>query len=167
MPLHESTELFLRDNEIEHEVLDCDPDLADTAAFCAAYGVPLENSANAILVASKKPEGLYALCLVLATDRLDVNGTVRRSLGARKVSFASAEDTLARTGQEIGGVTVFGIPEDVPIWVSPTVLEREWVIVGAGTRSAKIKLDPSVFVDHPRYDVIPDLVQPRQEVEST
>jgi prolyl-tRNA editing enzyme YbaK/EbsC (Cys-tRNA(Pro) deacylase) len=167
MPLHESAELFLRDNEIEYEVIDCDPDLADTAAFCEAYGVPLENSANAILVASKKPEGLYALCLVLATDRLDVNGTVRRSLGARKVSFASAEDTLARTGQEIGGVTVFGIPEEIPIWVSPTVLEREWVIVGAGTRSAKVKLDPAVFADHQRYEVVPNLAQPRQGVEFT
>ncbi|MEX1091686.1 MAG: YbaK/EbsC family protein [Acidimicrobiia bacterium] len=167
MPLHESAELFLRDNQIEHEVMNCDPDLADTAAFCEAYGVPLENSANAILVASKKPEGLYAICLVLATDRLDVNGTVRRSLGARKVSFASAEDTLARTGQEIGGVTVFGIPEEIPIWVSPTVLEKEWVVVGAGTRSAKIKLDPAVFADHPRYEVVPDLTQPRQKEEST
>ena len=163
MPLHPSTELFLKDNAIDHEVMDCDPDLADTAAFCAAYGVPLENSANAILVGSKKPEGLYALCLVLATDRLDVNGTVRRALGARKVSFASAEDTLARTGQEIGGVTIFGIPEEIPIWVAPNVLERDWVVVGAGTRSAKIKLDPAVLADHPRYEVVADLTHPRTE----
>jgi len=159
MPLHQSTEAYLKDHEIDHEVMDCDPDLADTAAFCEAYGVPLENSANAILVGSKKPEGLYALCLVLATDRLDVNGTVRRSLGARKVSFASAEDTLARTGQEIGGVTVFGIPEEIPIWVSPTVIERDWVVVGAGTRSAKIKLDPAVFIDHSRYEVVSGLAK--------
>lgn len=166
MPLHESVSHFLRENEIEHEVMDCDPDLADTAAFCEAYGVPLENSANAILVASKKPEGLYALCLVLATERLDVNGTVRKTLGARKVSFATAEDTLARTGQEIGGVTVFGLPEEIQIWVSPTVLERDWIVVGAGTRSAKIKLDPAVLAEHPRFQVVPDLAQPRQEVES-
>jgi prolyl-tRNA editing enzyme YbaK/EbsC (Cys-tRNA(Pro) deacylase) len=96
-----------------------------------------------------------------------VNGTVRRSLGARKVSFASAEDTLARTGQEIGGVTVFGIPEEIPIWVSPTVLERDWIVVGAGTRSAKIKLDPAVLAEHPRFEVIPNLAQPPQELEST
>lgn len=166
MPLHESVAQFLRDNEIEHEVVDCDPDLADTAAFCEAYGVPLENSANAILLASRKPEGLHALCLLLATDRLDVNGTVRRSLGARKVSFATAEDTLARTGQEIGGVTVFGIPEEIPIWISPTVIAREWVIVGAGTRSAKIKLDPAVLAEHPRFEVVAALAQP-QEVESS
>lgn len=163
MPLHQSTETFLSENGIDHEIMDCDPELADTAAFCEAYGVPLENSANAILVSSRKPEGLYALCLVLATDRLDVNGTVRRALGARKVSFASAEDTLARTGQEIGGVTVFGIPDDIPIWVSPTVLEREWVIVGAGTRSAKIKLDPAVFAEHSRYEIVPGLAKDADE----
>jgi prolyl-tRNA editing enzyme YbaK/EbsC (Cys-tRNA(Pro) deacylase) len=159
MPLHQSTEAYLKDHGIDYEVMDCDPDLADTAAFCEAYGVPLENSANAILVASKKPEGLYALCLVLATDRLDVNGTVRRSLGARKVSFASADDTLALTGQEIGGVTVFGVPEEIPIWVSPTVIERDWVVVGAGTRSAKIKLDPAVFTEHSRYEVVSGLAK--------
>lgn len=165
MPLHQSTDAYLRANGIDHEVMDCDPSLADTAEFCEAYGVPLENSANAILVASKKPEGLYALCLVLATDRLDVNGTVRRALGARKVSFASAEDTLARTGQEIGGVTVFDIPDDIPVWVSPTVLEKEWVVVGAGTRSAKIKLDPEVFDRHSRYEVIPGLAKSPEEEE--
>jgi prolyl-tRNA editing enzyme YbaK/EbsC (Cys-tRNA(Pro) deacylase) len=159
MALHDTTSRFLDENNIAHEVMDCDPDLADTAAFCAAYGVPLENSANAILVASKKPEGMYALCLVLATDRLDVNGTVRRKLGAKKVSFASAEDTLERTGQAIGGVTVFGIPEEVPIWVDPTVLERDWVVVGAGTRTAKIKLDPAVFATHPRFEVVPELAK--------
>jgi prolyl-tRNA editing enzyme YbaK/EbsC (Cys-tRNA(Pro) deacylase) len=75
------------------------------------------------------------------------------------VSFASAEDTLARTGQEIGGVTVFGIPEEIPIWVSPTVIERDWVVVGAGTRSAKIKLDPTVFTEHSRYEVVSGLAK--------
>ncbi|MEX1038267.1 MAG: YbaK/EbsC family protein [Acidimicrobiia bacterium] len=165
MPLHDAVQSYLSSHDIDHEVMDCDPDLADTAAFCEAYGVPLENSANAILAASKKPEGMYALCLVLATDRLDVNGTVRRTLGARKVSFASAEDTLARTGQEIGGVTVFGIPDDIPIWVSPTVIGRDWVIVGAGTRSAKIKLDPAVFEGHPRFEVIPGLVKVEEGAE--
>lgn len=159
MTLHQTTSRFLDENDIEHEVMDCDPDLADTAAFCAAYGVPLERSANAILVASKKPKGLYALCLVLATDRLDVNGTVRRKLGAKKVSFASAGETLDLTGQAIGGVTVFGIPEEIPIWVDPAVLEHDWVVVGAGTRTAKIRLDPEVFADHPRFEVVPDLAK--------
>ncbi|MGA8038838.1 MAG: YbaK/EbsC family protein, partial [Acidimicrobiia bacterium] len=85
----------------------CDPELADTAQFCEAYGVPLERSANAIVVASRKPEGHFAACLVLATTRLDVNGSVRRGLGVRKVSFANAEQTKSLTGMEICGVTIF------------------------------------------------------------
>lgn len=92
------------------EEMECDPELADTAAFCEAYDIPLEQSANAILVASRKPEGHNAVCLVLAHTRLDVNGVVRRRLGVRKVSFASADLTKDLTGQEIGGVTVFGLP---------------------------------------------------------
>jgi prolyl-tRNA editing enzyme YbaK/EbsC (Cys-tRNA(Pro) deacylase) len=95
---------------LEYEVMDCDPDLADTAQFCEAYGVPLEESANAILVASKKPEGHHAVCVALAHTRLDVNGAVRRKLGVRKLSFAPAELTRELTGQEIGGVTIFGLP---------------------------------------------------------
>lgn len=157
MTVQQSVADYLSERNIEHLVMDCDPDLADTAQFCEAYGVPLENSANAILVASKKPEGLYALCLVLATHRLDVNGVVRRRLGVRKLSFASPDDTLARTGQAIGGVTVFGIPENIPIWVDRDVVERDWVIVGAGTRSAKIRFDPKVLATDSRFEIVDDL----------
>jgi prolyl-tRNA editing enzyme YbaK/EbsC (Cys-tRNA(Pro) deacylase) len=92
----------LDDHGLAYEVMDCDPDFADTAQFCEAYGVPLENSANAILVASRKPEGHNAVCVVLAHTRLDVNGTVRKKLGVRKVSFAPADLTRELTGQEIG-----------------------------------------------------------------
>jgi prolyl-tRNA editing enzyme YbaK/EbsC (Cys-tRNA(Pro) deacylase) len=148
---------YLAGHGIDHSLMECDPELADTAQFCAAYDIPMENSANAILVASKKPEGSYALCLVLATTRLDVNGTVRKKLGARKVSFATPEDTLHRTGQAIGGVTVFGVPEEIPIWVDGGVLEQEWVIVGAGTRTAKIRVDPVVFSEHDRFEIVDGL----------
>ena len=83
------------------EVVEIDPALADTAAFCAEYGYALEASANAILVASRRPPGRLALCLVLATTRLDVNNTVRRLLDVRKLSFAPAELTADVTGMEI------------------------------------------------------------------
>lgn len=142
---------------IDYEEMECDPALADTAEFCEAYGIPLENSANAILVASRKPEGHNAICVVLAHTRLDVNGTVRRKLGVRKVSFAPAELTKDLTGQEIGGVTIFGISEDVPVWVDKRVLDRDWVIVGAGSRSAKIKLDPSQLEGLEGFEIVEDL----------
>lgn len=159
MAVHPTVSSYLATHGIEHEVMDCDPDLADTAAFCEAYGIPLDRSANAILVASKKPPGLYAVCLVLATTRLDVNGLVRRRLGARKVSFASAAETLEITGMEIGGVTVFGLPKDIPVWVDRGVLDTDWVIVGAGTRSAKIKANPMQFEQLPGFEVVDSLAK--------
>jgi len=142
---------------LDYEVMDCDPELADTAQFCAAYGVPLEESANAILVASRKPEGHHAVCVALAHTRLDVNGAVRRKLGVRKLSFASAELTRELTGQEIGGVTIFGLPAEVPVWLDARVGACERVVVGAGSRSAKIRLDPAQLVGIEGYEFVEDL----------
>jgi prolyl-tRNA editing enzyme YbaK/EbsC (Cys-tRNA(Pro) deacylase) len=131
---------------LAYEVMDCDPALADTTQFCEAYGIAPEESANAILVASKKPEGHHAVCVALAHTRVDVNGTVRRKLGVRKLSFAPAELTRQLTGQEIGGVTIFGLPDGLPVWLDARILRCERIIVGAGSRSAKISLDPSQLV---------------------
>ena len=142
---------------LEYEVMDCDPDLADTAQFCEAYGVALEESANAILVASKKPVGQNVVCVALAHTRLDVNGAVRRKLGVRKLSFAPAEVTRDLTGQEIGGVTIFGLPDGLDVWLDARVLDCERIVVGAGSRSAKIRLDPRQLVGHDRYEFVEDL----------
>ena len=142
---------------LDYEVMDCDPDLADTAQFCEAYGVALEESANAILVASKKPEGHHVVCVALAHTRLDVNGAVRRKLGVRKLSFAPADLTRELTGQEIGGVTIFGLPAGVPVWLDARVLACDSVVVGAGSRSAKIRLDPSQLVGVDGYEFVDDL----------
>ena len=142
---------------LTYEVMECDPDLADTAQFCEAYGVPLEESANAILVASKKPEGHHAVCVVLAHTRLDVNGAVRRKLGVRKLSFAPSEVTRELTGQEIGGVTIFGLPQFVPVWLDRRILDCDRIIVGAGSRSAKISFDPVQLVDVEGYEFVDGL----------
>jgi prolyl-tRNA editing enzyme YbaK/EbsC (Cys-tRNA(Pro) deacylase) len=142
---------------LSYEVMDCDPDLADTAQFCEAYGVPLEESANAILVASKKPEGHQVVCVALAHTRLDVNGAVRRRLGVRKLSFAPAELTREVTGQEIGGVTIFGLPDGLDVWLDARVLGCERIVVGAGSRSAKIRLDPTQLVGLDGYEFVEDL----------
>lgn len=157
MPADQSVISAMDQFDLEYEVMDCDPDLADTAQFCEAYGIPLERSANAILVASRKPEGHNAVCVVLAHTRLDVNGIVRRRLGVRKVSFAPAEATRELTGQEIGGVTIFGLPEGLPVWLDSRILDCDWVIVGAGSRSAKIKLDPSQLSGLDDYEFVEDL----------
>ena len=145
--------------DVSFEEMPCDPELADTAQFCEAYGIPLTQSANAILVASRKPEGHNAVCLVLAHTRLDVNGVVRKRLGVRKVSFAPSDLTKELTGQEMGGVTVFGLPAALSVWVDTRVLERDWVIIGAGSRTAKIKLDPRQFEGLRGFEIVQNLAK--------
>ena len=131
---------------IDYEFLDCDPELADTAAFCEHYGYELDDSANTIVVASKRPPGQYAACLVLANTRLDVNKRVRGLMGVRKLSFAPADVTAQVTGMIMGGVTPFGLPSDLPLYIDSAVMDCDWVIVGGGSRSLKIKVAPQALV---------------------
>jgi prolyl-tRNA editing enzyme YbaK/EbsC (Cys-tRNA(Pro) deacylase) len=148
-------------NGLEHEIVACDPDLADTAAFCEAYGYSPDDSANAILVVGKSAERPVACCVVLASYRLDVNGAVKRKLGTRKASFASAEDTIARSGgMQIGGVTPFGLPDDVPIWIDAAVMERELIIVGGGSRDRKILCPPASLAAITSAEVVEGLAKP-------
>lgn len=143
-----------------YEVMACDPELADTAAFCEAYGIPLDRSANTIVVASRRPEGRHVACVVLATDRLDVNGEVRRRLDVKKASFARADETVSITGMMIGGVTPFGLPAEVPIWVDSRVMEPDWVILGAGSRSAKVRIAPDLLHSLSNVTIVEGLAKP-------
>ena len=142
---------------VEHELVACDPTLADTAAFCAAYGYALEDSANTILVVGKAEPPRFAACVVLATTRLDVNRVVRQRLGVRRASFASQEDTRAVTGMAIGGVTVFGLPPDVPLWVDARVMQRERIVLGGGSRSCKVVAPPSILLALRNVEVVEGL----------
>jgi prolyl-tRNA editing enzyme YbaK/EbsC (Cys-tRNA(Pro) deacylase) len=142
---------------LDYELIACDPDLADTAAFCAHYGYPMEKSANTIVVASRKPPGHHAACVVLATQRLDVNKRVRRLLGVQRLSFAPPEVTAEVTGMLIGGVTPFALPPGLPLWVDASVMDHEWVILGGGSRSLKIKADPRIMSTLPGAEVIEGL----------
>ena len=145
---------------LAHEVVECDPSLADTEAFCAHYGIPRENAANAIVVAGKGEPRQYAACLVLATTKLDVNHKVNKLMGVKRLSFASAEETGELTGQLIGGVTVFGLPGSLPLYIDERVMEREWVIVGGGNRSTKIRIAPAELRRLPGAQVA-DIAVPR------
>ncbi len=144
---------------VPYEVVRIDPDFADTAAFCERYGVSLERSANTIVVGSKKEPRQFAACVVLATTRLDVNHAVRSLRGVARLSFAGGEDTRRLTGMMIGGVTPFALPDGLPIYVDAKVMEPEWLIVGGGSRSTKIKTIPEVFRRLPGAVIVPGLAQ--------
>ncbi|HET8581616.1 MAG TPA: YbaK/EbsC family protein [Jatrophihabitans sp.] len=135
-----------------------DPELADTAAFCAEYGVAPEDSANCVVVAGKREgERRYAACVVLATTRADVNGVVRRRLDVRKASFAPMEDAVALTGMEYGGITPIGLPASWPVLVDRAVLDRDVVVVGSGLRRSKIALPAAALAELPGAEVIDGL----------
>jgi prolyl-tRNA editing enzyme YbaK/EbsC (Cys-tRNA(Pro) deacylase) len=152
---------------IAHEVLPCDPELADTAAFCAHYGVAIDQAANTILVASKKVDPpRYAVCVVLGTTRLDVNRKVSELLGVKRLSFADAETTVALTGMMIGGVTAFGI-EGLPVYVDSAVLTQPTVVMGGGNRSSKLLLDPRELTKLATVEVVEGLALPRDAAPGT
>jgi prolyl-tRNA editing enzyme YbaK/EbsC (Cys-tRNA(Pro) deacylase) len=142
---------------VPYELVPIDPAYADTAQFCEHYDVPLEHAANTIIVGSKKEPRRYSACVVKATTRLDVNHTVKRLMGVAKLSFASAEDTKALTGMMIGGVTVFALPVDLPVYVDEKLLKLEWLILGSGSRSSKIKTSPVVLQRLPNTTIVPGL----------
>lgn len=147
----------LRGLGVPYELFPCDPALADTAAFCAAYGFDPEDSANTIVVIGKSDPPRYAACVTLAPYRLDVNRTVRDRLGTRKASFAPADVTAELTGMQIGGVTVFGLPPELPIWVDSRVMARERIVLGGGSRSWKVIAAPSILRSLPGVEIVEGL----------
>jgi prolyl-tRNA editing enzyme YbaK/EbsC (Cys-tRNA(Pro) deacylase) len=144
---------------IDYRLIPCDPELADTAQFCEAYGYSLDESANTIVVVGKSDPRVYVACVVLASTRLDVNGTVKKRLGIRRTSFASGDETIAVTGMTIGGVTPFGLPDYLPIWIDERVMQRELIILGGGSRNRKVQASPAILTALPNSEVVADLAK--------
>ncbi len=132
-----------------------DPELADTAAFCEHYDIDLDVSANCVVVEAKRADRVWhAVCMVLATTRADVNGVVRKHLGARKISFASMDTAVSLTGMEYGGITPVGLPVDWPILVDQHVIEQERVVIGSGIRGSKLLASTAVLASLPGAEVL-------------
>jgi prolyl-tRNA editing enzyme YbaK/EbsC (Cys-tRNA(Pro) deacylase) len=142
-----------------YTVVRIDPAYAVTADFCAEYGYSMDTSANCIVVAAKTGERRHVACVVQATKRLDVNGVVRRRMGVRKASFAAAEESVAVSGMLPNGVTPFGLPADLPLWVDAGVMAHEQVIVGGGSLSLKLLVDTEVFTRMPQCEIVDDLAK--------
>lgn len=129
-------------------VAEIDPELADTAAFCAHYGSPLERSANCVVVSGKRSgQARYAACMVLATDRADVNGMIRRRLEVRKASFTSMDEAVELTGMAYGGITPFGVLSSWSVLVDSAVAEAPVVVVGSGLRRSKLFVPGSLLAN--------------------
>ena len=150
---------FLDASGLDYDVLACDPELADTAVFCERYEIPLGNSVNTILVKAKTGGERFAACVLLANTRLDVNRVVRKRLQSRRVSFAGADETRSLTGMEIGGVTPICLPQDLLLWIDQRVMDAQYVILGGGNRSSKIRISPRIFEHVPSCTIIDGLAK--------
>jgi prolyl-tRNA editing enzyme YbaK/EbsC (Cys-tRNA(Pro) deacylase) len=143
------------------QVAEIDPELADTAAFCATYGVGLDMSANCVVVTAKRGgRRELAACVVLATTRADVNGVVRRHLDARKVSFAAMDEAVEASGMAFGGITAIGLPPEWPLLVDVAVARSAEVVVGSGLRRSKLLVPGVLLAELPGAEVLGDLGRP-------
>ena len=135
-----------------------DPDVADTAAFSERYGVPLDESANCVVIAGRR-EGVQRqlACVVLATTRADVNGVARRRLDVRKASFMPMDEAVAGTGMEYGGITPIGLPADWPVLVDAAVAAADSVVIGSGVRRSKLRLAGALLAGLPAVEVVDGL----------
>jgi prolyl-tRNA editing enzyme YbaK/EbsC (Cys-tRNA(Pro) deacylase) len=132
-----------------------DASLSDTAAFCAQYQVGMEQGANCVIVESKRGDRVwYAACVILGSDRVDVNGAVKKQLDARRVSFAPMDSAVALTGMEYGGITPVGLPDDWPLLVDESVANAEWVIIGSGVRASKLLVSGAFLASLPNANVL-------------
>jgi prolyl-tRNA editing enzyme YbaK/EbsC (Cys-tRNA(Pro) deacylase) len=145
--------------ELDAEVIDCDPNLADTAEFVEAYGYTLDQSANTIVLIGKSDPPIYVACVVLATTRLDVNKVVRKKLGVKKCSFAPPEVTEQLTGMKVGGVTPVGLSEHMPLWVDSRVMELDRIVLGGGSRNCKVVGSPELLTSLPNVEVVDGLAK--------
>ena len=136
---------FLESTKIEFEIMDCDPNMADTQIFCKEYNIKLEDSVNAIIVKTKTGKLKYVTCALLATNKLNINNVIRKKLDARKVSFANTEETIKLTNMEIGGVTPLTLPSNLRLWIDSKIMKRDSIVLGGGNRSSKIKISPKIF----------------------
>jgi prolyl-tRNA editing enzyme YbaK/EbsC (Cys-tRNA(Pro) deacylase) len=148
---------------IDAQVIDCDPDFADTAQFVEAYGYTLGQSANTLVVIGKSDPPVFVACVVLANTRLDVNKVIRKKLGVKKCSFAPPERTEQLTGMKVGGVTPLGLSEHMPLWVDSRVMALPEIVLGGGSRACKFVGSPEILTSLPNVEVVEDLAKPIPE----
>ena len=158
--LHPAVRESLESAGMAFEPMTCREEWADTAEFCANYGISPDEACNAILVVVKTTPKTYAACLVRADTKLDVNHKVAAEVAFKRLSFASSEEAAQLSGQAIGGVSILGLPAEIPLLIDSRVLERPSVIVGGGNRTSKVRLDPHELTKLPNARVA-DIAVPR------
>ena len=144
---------------IPYQVVECKEEYADTYLFCEKYDYPIEFCANTILLSSKKPPNYHVACVLQGDKKLDVNNKVRKLMNSSKVSFASHEETVALTNMKSGGVTIFGLPNSIDIYVDSEVMNQPYLIFGSGNRTSKIIIEPNYLSQIPNIKLVENITK--------
>ncbi|MCX6719427.1 MAG: YbaK/EbsC family protein [Candidatus Taylorbacteria bacterium] len=145
-------------------VTEIDQNFSDTAAFCGHYEVGLGQTVNCVVIkATRGDKNWYAACLIFGNTRADVNGLVRRHLGARKASFAPMEEAVALTKMEYGGITPVGLPADWPIIIDKAVADSPMVVIGSGIRKSKLVVTGKFLTKLPNAVVLEGVAEMKSE----
>lgn len=145
-------------------VAEIDPNLSDTAAFCEFYKTGMNQAANCVVLrAERADKSWFAACVILGNTRADVNGLVRRTIDARRASFARMEEAVSATGMEYGAITPVGLPDGWPILVDKAVADSEYVIIGSGLRKSKLTVPGKFFASLPGVQILENLSKIKHE----
>lgn len=137
------------------QVAPIDEQDSDTAVFCQRYQMRLADGANCVVVEARRNQQVwYAACVALGSDRIDLNSTVRKHLGAKRVSLAAHELAAELTGMQSGGMTPFGMPSSWPILVDSAVVDAASLILGSGIRASKLLTDGATIAALPNAEII-------------
>jgi prolyl-tRNA editing enzyme YbaK/EbsC (Cys-tRNA(Pro) deacylase) len=135
-----------------------DAEYADSAKFCEHYGVNPKDGANCVVAVAVRGENrTFAACLIPVNCRADLNNTARKTLGAKKISFAPLDEVLAETKMEYGGITPLGLPENYPILIDSRIAEMKRLIVGGGFRKSKLSVPGKVLAELPNAVIVENL----------
>lgn len=137
-------------------VAEIDPTVSDTAAFCEKYNIGMDVSVNCVIVEAKRADKVwYAACMIPATERIDVNGIVRREIDAKKISFAPMDKAVSLTGMEYGAINPIGLPSDWPILVDTNAANLDQAVIGSGIRKSKLLVPGKLLASLPNAKVLP------------
>lgn len=148
---------ILKKSSLVYEIIKIDPEFADTYEFCKKYNYPINKSANTIIVCSKKEPVTFAAAIISASTKLDVNHRLKELMSVGRISFAKPEQTKELTGMMIGGVTLFGLPKNLNIYADKQLLDLDYIILGGGGRTTKIKISPNVLKEIKQVQIIENL----------
>lgn len=108
----------------------------------AAAVLGVEDGQIAKSLALRLKEGV-AVLVTMGTARLD-NRKYKDAFGV-KAKMLSPEDTEAATGFAVGGVSPFGLPAGVPVYLDKSLQKYEYVYPAAGTRDSAVKVEVARF----------------------